>query len=382
MRSDPHIVRVNPSPAPAVPTSTDTEALPRYPLWLLAALWTLPALLSTFETVVFNAMSGRSVALWRAFVSEACGWYTWALITPLVIRLGRRFPVGRGARLRHVPIHLAAAVTAGAAQAMVSAAVGGVLATSTRSFLTMTWSWFLSQLPFSVVIYVAIIGVSDALLARRRAEHRQRQAERLAKELAEAQLAALRMQLQPHFLFNTLNAIMALVRDLETERAVQALALLSDVLWTTMRAGSDHETTLADELSFVSRYLEIERVRFGDRLDVAIDVPAALGEALVPTFLLQPFVENALRHGLSRRRDVGHLQLSAAERNGDVRIVVSDDGAGLPADWEERMASGVGIANSRARLAALYGGRASVDVASGPAGQGTRVTIDVPRHFR
>jgi two-component system, LytTR family, sensor kinase len=367
--------------APAILTS-DPDAPPRHPVWLLAALWTLPALLSTFETVVFNAMSGRPVPVWRAFVSEASGWYTWALVTPLVIRLSRRFPLRRGSRVRHVPVHLGAAVVAGALQAIVSAAVGSALSTSPRPFLTMTWSWFLSQLPFTIIIYVAIIGVSDALNARRRAEQRERQAERLSKALAEAKLGALRMQLQPHFLFNTLNAIMALVRDVETDRAIQALALLSDVLHTTMRAGAENETTLAEEVAFVSRYLEIERVRFGDRLAVSIDVSASLGDALVPSFLLQPFVENALRHGLSRRRDVGHVEVSAAEENGHVRIVVSDDGAGLPADWEDRMANGVGIANSRARLAALYGSTASLAVAPGPAGQGTRVTIDVPRHFR
>src|SRR5262249_30789924 len=121
-------------------------------------------------------------------------------------------------------------------------------------------------------------------------------------------------------------------------------------------------------------------VRFGERLEVSIDVAPSLSGAMVPSFLLQPFVENALRHGLSRRRDVGHLRVTAAEQNGSVRIVVSDDGVGLAPAWEDRMASGVGIANSRARLAALYGAAASVVLAPGPSGLGTSVTIDVPRH--
>jgi len=379
-RAGAHIFEVSSSSLVLSSAGTEGEPRERFPLWLLAGVWTLPALLSTLETVVFNAMSGRSVPVWRAFVSESSGWYTWALITPIVVALGRRFPVRRGARLKHAPVHAAAALGAGALQSLVSAVVGNLLATSPRPLPTMFWSWFLSQLPFTIVIYVAIVGVSDALLARRRAEERDRRAERLEKELAQAQLSALRMQLQPHFLFNTLNAIMALVRDAETERAVQAIALLSDVLWTTMRAGNTNETTLADEMAFVSRYLEIERVRFGDRLDVSIDVAPSLTGTMVPSFLLQPFVENALRHGLSRRRDVGHLRLTAAEQNGSVRIVVSDDGAGLAPDWEERMASGVGIANSRARLSALYGSAASIVLTPGPAGQGTSVTIDVPRH--
>jgi two-component system, LytTR family, sensor kinase len=346
----------------------------RLPVTLLAALWTVPALLSTFETVVFASLSGHPLPVWRAFISEASGWYTWALVTPLIIRMGIRYPV----TWRNALVHAAAALGAGSAQALVSAGVDHFTAVTSRPFFPIARAWFLSQLPFTVVIYVAIFGVSYALRERRRAESRERHAERLSKELAEAHLRALRMQLQPHFLFNTLNAIMALVRDVKTEQAIQALSLLSEVLYTTIRAGDEQERTLEKELSFVGSYLEIERVRFGDRLKVTVDVDPALTHALVPTFLLQPFVENALRHGLASRRAGGNVRLSASSTDGQLLMQVSDNGIGLPPDWEERMSRGVGIANARARLKKMYGDAGSVTISERSVGSGTDVSVRLP----
>jgi two-component system LytT family sensor kinase len=356
----------------------DAGALPRLPVALLAALWTVPALLSTLETVVFAAMNGHPMPVWRAFVGEASGWYTWALITPLIILLGRRLPLARPIRWTSIAIHAPAVLLAGAAQALVSTTIGQVIGTTSRPFAPMLRAWYLSQLPFTLIIYIAIVGLSYAWRERRRAEARERHAERLAKELVEAQLRALRMQLQPHFLFNTLNAIMALVRDVETDRAIEALSLLSDLLHTAIHAGREHETTLSDELTFIRRYLEIERVRFGDRLVVSVDLSPAVANALVPTFLLQPFVENALRHGLAARRSTGTVSLSAKAVGARLELRVSDDGVGLPPDWEARMSRGVGIANARARLAQMYGDEGVVTVSSVVAGSGTEVNVLLP----
>jgi LytS/YehU family sensor histidine kinase len=356
----------------------DAGALPRLPVGLLAALWTVPALLSTVETLVFAALSGRQMPVWRAFVSEASGWYTWALLTPIIIRLGRRFPIARPIKWSNVAPHIAGVIGAGSAQALVSTTVGQLLGTTSQTFAPVLRAWFISQLPFTLIIYVAIVGVSYALRERRRAEARERHAERLAKELAEAQLRALRMQLQPHFLFNTLNAIMALVRDVETDRAIEALALLSDLLHTAIHAGREHETTLGDELTFIRRYLEIERMRFGERLVVSVDLSPSVANALVPTFVLQPFVENALRHGLAARRSTGTVSLSATAVGARLMLHVRDDGVGLPPDWEERMSRGVGIANARARLTQMYGAEGVVTVSSSGAGSGTEVSVQLP----
>jgi LytS/YehU family sensor histidine kinase len=356
----------------------DARVLPRLPVGVLVALWTVPALLSTLETLVFAALNGRPMPVWRAFASEASGWYTWALITPIVIRLARRYAIARPIRWKYAAVHVAGVVGAGLAQALASTVVGELIGTTSQRFAPLLRSWFISQLPFTLIIYVAIVGVSYALRERQRAEARERHAERLAKELAEAQLRALRMQLQPHFLFNTLNAIMALVRDAETDRAIGALSLLSDLLHTAIHAGREHETTLTDELTFIRRYLEIERVRFGDRLVVSVDLSPAVASALVPTFLLQPFVENALRHGLAARRSAGTVSLSAAAVGTRLVLHVRDDGVGLPVDWEERMTRGVGIANARARLSQMYGTEGIVTVSSNGAGPGTEVSVQLP----
>jgi len=356
----------------------DAGVLPRLPVGVLAALWTVPALLSTLETLVFAALSGHPMPVWRAFAGEASAWYTWALITPVVIRLGRRFPIARPIRWQNVAPHVAGVLAAGLAQALASSVAGELLSTTSLRFAPLLRSWFISQLPFTLMIYVAIVGVSYALRERRRAEARERHAAQLAKELAEAQVRALRMQLQPHFLFNTLNAIMALVRDVETDRAIEALSLLSDLLRTAIHAGGEHETTLTDELTFIRRYLEIERVRFGDRLAVSVDLSPAVANALVPTFLLQPFVENALRHGLSARRSAGTVSLSAAAVGAQLVLHVRDDGVGLPVDWEERMSRGVGIANARARLSQMYGADGIVTLSSNGSGSGTEVSVKLP----
>jgi len=184
------------------------------------------------------------------------------------------------------------------------------------------------------------------------------------------------MQLNPHFLFNSLNAITVLVRDQNTEAASRMLELLSDVLRLVLRAEGSHETRLSTELHFLERYLAIEQVRFSDRLRTRVEVDVAIRRAAVPQFILQPLVENAVRHGISRRTDAGLLEIMA-QRDGDTLVLtVRDNGPGLgPA----APASGVGLVNTRARLAALYGDRATLEIANA-AGGGAVVTIRLPYH--
>jgi LytS/YehU family sensor histidine kinase len=234
----------------------------------------------------------------------------------------------------------------------------------------------LSSLPATTVAYFAIVGFSYALDSAANLRERERRAAELEAQLREAQLGALRMQLQPHFLFNSLNAVMALVRDQDTAQAVRALSLLSDVLRATVNAGDAHETTLDQELDFVRRYLEIEQVRFGDRLRVTVDVPQALGHARVPTFMLQPFVENALKHGVLRERAGNEITIGARATNGSLTLTVRDDGRGLPADASS--STGVGISNARARLERMYGATAHLSVRNVAEAHGAVVEISLP----
>jgi signal transduction histidine kinase len=347
--------------------------------WLIFAAWTVPALLATLETVVFARQSGHPIGLARAFASEAVGWYTWALCTRGIVILADRYPLERPIRIRHVAVHLGAYLTVALAASLAWAAAGHWLRPTGLPFLALLGSWFLSGLPFTVLVYAAVVAITYTIANRARLRDREQQAEVLARRLAESQLAALRMQLQPHFLFNTVNGIMALVRDQETDRAVSALAKLADLLRLTLRLGISAEVTLETEIGFVRRYLEIEQLRFGDRLRVTFDVSPTLLDAAVPTFVLQPFVENAVRHGITPRRSGGTIAIDASDGDGLLHLSVRDDGVGF-AGSENGGATGeprVGIANARATLRQLYGARAAIALVPGPNG-GTTAEIRLP----
>jgi signal transduction histidine kinase len=339
------------------------------------AIWTVPTLLSTLETVTFASISGHPIPAWRAFVAEAPQWYAWALLTPLIIRLGQAAPLRRGVRWRHTVVHVAASLAMSGVTAFFAALVNAWVRPSGRGLLDSAGRWFLGDLPATTLAYVAILGASYALANYARLRERERHAAQLETQLRDATLAALRMQLQPHFLFNSLNAVAALVRDQDSAGAIRVVSLLSDVLRTTMNETNGHETRLASEIDFVRRYLDIERVRFGDRLRIDVDVPGPLADARVPVFILQPFVENALKHGVLRERAGNAISIRASMVDHTIRLAVRDDGRGLP---DGRFTEGVGIRNARERLSRMYGDRAALNVANAPDGPGVLVDIVVP----
>jgi len=185
------------------------------------------------------------------------------------------------------------------------------------------------------------------------------------------------MQLNPHFLFNSLNAITVLVRDNNTAAASRMLELLSDVLRQVLQTGEGHETSLSHEVEFLERYLAIEQVRFSDRLRPRIEIDPTIARAAVPRFVLQPLVENALRHGIARRADAGLITVSGRREGGQLVLTVRDDGPGLPAAFEA--GAGVGLSNTRARLAALYGSGATLEVVNAEGG-GAIASVRLPYH--
>jgi LytS/YehU family sensor histidine kinase len=199
---------------------------------------------------------------------------------------------------------------------------------------------------------------------------------RMEAQLAQAQLQALRMQLHPHFLFNTLNAVSALMhRDLDA--AERMLARLSDFLRLTLETGGAHEVPLRQELDFLRRYLEIEQTRFADRLDVRVDVEPVTLDARVPNLILQPLVENAIRHGVARSSAAGRIEIAAHRRNGSLLLEVRDDGPGLPEGADRPEREGVGLTNTRARLRQLYGATSHLTLANRREG-GLHVTLTLP----
>ena len=357
-------------------TNKDAARSGQLRAWQVAGVWMIPALLSTAETVMFAAQSGHPIAPWRAFVGEAPQWFGWAALTPVIVALGERYPLRRPLRANALLIHAVASLAASVLLAVCDALVNAWVRPSRATLLATTRNWFLGGLPATTLVYFAILIASYAWRNSVRLRERDREAAALEAQLREAQLAALRMQLQPHFLFNSLNAVMALVRDRETERAVRALSLLSDVLRATVNAGDAHETTLAAEVDFVTRYLGIEQVRFGERLRVVVDVPEQLLGARVPVFILQPFVENSLKHGVLRDRGGNEIRISADAGESALVLRVQDDGRGFAPGAAN--ASGVGISNARNRLDRMYGAAASLTVGNRIGSAGVEVTIALP----
>ena len=347
----------------------------RVAAWTIAAVWTIPAILSTLETVMFGRLAGRPIAVWRAFIGEAPQWYGWAILTPSIIALAERYPLRRPVRIASIAVHAAASLGAGLLLATSDALVNAWVRPSPASLLATTRNWFLGGLPATTLVYFAIVVATYAWRSAARLRTREREAAALEAQLRDAQLAALRMQLQPHFLFNSLNAVMTLVRDHESARAIQALSLLSDVLRATVNAGDAHETTLEAELDFVTRYLSIEQMRFGERLRVTIDVDDAHRDVQVPVFILQPFVENALKHGILHGRGANEIVISSHVTAVTLTLEVRDDGIGLASSVSD---AGVGISNARRRLERMYGPAAELSVANAHPSPGVVVTIRMP----
>lgn len=341
----------------------------------MSAAWFGPAILAAFEAYVQGRLGSREPATWRSLVWEGGDWLVCALLTPAVFWLARRWPFTRGTLARRVPLHLLAAILL-----CVAWAGAGILLSLAMFGATPygggALSWFFTTLPFGVAVYFALLGVAHAATFFLEARERETQAARLSAQLAEARLGALRMQLQPHFLLNTLNAVSVIVRDRDTATATRMLEQLGELLRRVTRTDRPPEIPLAEELDFVRQYLAIEEVRFSDRLRPVFAVEEHLLSAAVPEFVLQPLVENALRHGLARRVTASLLRIEARREGDDLVLAVTDDGPG-PGGAAAEPTPGVGLGNLRERLATLYGGRARLELVATPEG-GAVATVRVP----
>jgi LytS/YehU family sensor histidine kinase len=228
-------------------------------------------------------------------------------------------------------------------------------------------SWMLTTIPWGTFMYFTMLGCIHAFGYVSEAKDREAQAARLAAQVAESRLGALRTQLHPHFLFNSLNAITVLVRDKDTAAAARMLDLLSDVLRQVLKNDQAHVVSLAEELAFLERYLAIEQIRFSDRLQVRFDVDESLKDAAVPVFILQPLVENALRHGIAKRAEGGVVEITARRSGESLILTIADNGRGLNhASAEHTAGNGLGLANIRERLTTLFGTAARLDLRPAP----------------
>jgi LytS/YehU family sensor histidine kinase len=259
--------------------------------------------------------------------------------------------------------------------------------TKPRPFLEMFYGRLMSQFHIDLLIYGAVLGTSYAVGYYAQFREREVRATQLEARLAQSELQALKMQLHPHFLFNTLNGIAGLVRDKKNSAAVEMIAGLSDLLRYTLDGAGRQEVTLREELEFLELYLGIQQKRFPDRLRVEMTVEPTALEALVPNLILQPLVENAIRHGVSRRAAAGTVGVGASREGGMLRLRVYDDGPGLRRDArgdanaddsdEGAASGGIGLSNTRARLRQLYGESQSFEVFDRAAG-GVEATLLLP----
>ena len=324
--------------------------------------------------VVSEAVSqGDSLALAGALLLPPLLY--WLALLPMVLWLGIRFPLRRGRLIRSLPVHVAAAAVLGAGYAELMVRVMGALIGEEAP----VWAGSVDDWPirfqFGLLSYSFILSwgyVHEYFTALRQ---REVAVTRLQAELAQAQLRALKAQLQPHFLFNTLHAITVLIRH-DTEAAGRMVMHLSDMLRMTLMDSERQETTLERELRFLRLYLEIEQTRFRDRLEVWWDIAPGLERAAVPNLLLQPLVENALRHGIGGRGAPGRVEIAAHRDDEMLTLRIVDNGVGLNGGGDTAGA-GIGIPSTRARLAGLYGARHRFALEKREGG-GVTVTVSIP----
>jgi signal transduction histidine kinase len=310
-------------------------------------------------------------------------WWAWALIAPGVLWLARRYRFERGTWRKATLVHLVGVTVCTAAHVFLYTSARGVIVTqlTERSFLWADW-WmyfrenFFLNFDWEMMGYWALVAVVHALDYHRQSQERELAAAQLQTQLAEAQLEALQRQLHPHFLFNTLNTISALMHR-DVQAADEMLVQLSDLLRLTLDRVGTQQVPLKDEVDFLRKYLEIEQTRFGDRLVVNIDIDPEVLDAPVPNLILQPLVENALRHGIGPRVGVGKIDVTASHSDGLLTLTVRDNGVGLSPDKLHAFHSGVGLSNTRSRLETLYGDRHRFEFLTPPGG-GLVVTIIIP----
>jgi two-component system, LytTR family, sensor kinase len=357
----------------------------------VSAVWLAPTVFSIVNLLGQRRLSGQGPASWREIIWSGGDWLVYALLTPPIFWVSRRWPIARPDIARRALLHVVFALlfcvgwasSGKLLEACLSLAVDPTFSPVVQAIKgTGTWGnagidwlrWVLTTLPFGCVVYFSIAGIAHAIRYFVEARDREVQIARMSEQLAGARFAALQAQVNPHFLFNTLNTIAVLVRDNDRARAVAIVEQLSEVLRATLGRHRANEVRLEDEMVLVRQYLEIEQARFSDRLRASWLVDEDVKSAAVPGFSIQHLVENAIRHGIARQEDAGLIEISAHRDGNSLVVTVRDDGPGIEPGAEP---SGHGLANTRERLVALYGAAASLDVSRGP-DKGTAATIRLP----
>ncbi|MBI4905867.1 MAG: histidine kinase [Acidobacteria bacterium] len=319
---------------------------------VIFGVWALYGLNSAIHTHYQTMLAGRPIYWGRAFFGEFSFCMIWALVTPLILWLRKRWPIARPHLLRSIVYHFFAAALC----IIFTKIAWDILYRWPSGWVKTGFTWKKVTLSVGQIWDSGILLYAMVLLAGYAVEYynnfRQEQltSARLRAQIAEAQLRALRMQIHPHFLFNTLHTISALVQE-DPHAAERTIARLSDLLRITLDKRDDAEVPLSRELQFLDLYLEIEQTRYEDRLAVRREIAPDAGDALVPNFVLQPLVENAIRHGIAKISRSGMLTIGAQRSDNELVLSVRNTGPGL----DEPVHDGIGLASTRSRLQVLYG---------------------------
>jgi two-component system, LytTR family, sensor kinase len=345
-------------------------------LWAFV-FWTLLGLFFASQDYI---LGDGDVSWQRALRWSMPRWYTWGLLAPLIAAADRWIGSGRSLGLRlalQVPLGVAWTLAAITIRLFLWPLVG-------NGWPTSIWLFVLERFHWDLLIYAVIAGVAIARDYAQQARDHEREAHRLQLEavdlqrhLAESRLQSLRSQLQPHFLFNALNTMSALT-ETDPRTARRLIEQLGQLLRVSLRHAATPLVTLAEELTFLDDYLAIESVRFEGRIIVAVRADDDTLDAMVPGFLLQPLVENAIRHGVGPRLSGGHIAVTASRDGALLRLRVQDDGLGLRQDWMTRREAGVGLRHTVARLEQLYPGGHRFVVTPGMSGNGVDVLLELP----
>jgi two-component system, LytTR family, sensor kinase len=353
----------------------------RVPVRVIFSVATALGFFSAFAAFYFiSTFTDKRDAFALLLVLNLGYWYSWACLTPAILWLTRRFPFDRASWKRSIAVHIAGVLAATSLHVvlavMLRMATYYAFGESLDTWLHEAQEMLFLNFDWEMMTYWTIVGVGTAMKYMLEARAKELNAAQLETRLVEARLHTLQRQMQPHFLFNTLNTISALMhRDVEAADAM--IARLSDLLRMSLQRVGVQEVPLKEELDFLSKYLEIEQTRFGDRLTVVFDVQADTLDALVPNLLLQPLVENAIKHGLGPRPTPGQIAVRARSNGAMLELDVQDNGVGLSAARLTDFNRGVGLSNTRSRLDHLYGSLHRFEFRQ-PAEGGLLVCIAIP----
>jgi two-component system, LytTR family, sensor kinase len=350
------------------------------PRWSrIVAIWGAIAVWDATQTVLVMRSEGMHHNWLPLWLSSVLVWFPWAIVTPLVFRLGSAFPPQRLRPFTTWLVHPAACAVVGLSAAAWNSLVEVLLnpwAGQRPIFFTPLWiDKYYNGVLSSILLYSCILGAQYMLESSQRLAVQQAEAARLSELLSKAQLRALRQQIEPHFLFNTLNAIAGLVREERNDDAVNMIVGLSDFLRRVVEDSDRQQVALAEEIEFLQKYVDIQKARFADRLQVSVEIPRELLPAQFPALILQPMVENAIKHGIAKRVQGGVIRVTAFRSNGSLNLSVYNDGPGLPG--RDEMRSGIGLSNVRSRLQGLYGDAFQLTMHDCPP-SGVEVELSVP----